>query len=52
MRAIETTKTPLCGGFRALSRTRTGDRLLTMNVGRGPTHAGLAVAVRVCACRR
>jgi hypothetical protein len=41
----------LQGFMQALFRTRTGDPLLTMNVRRGPTHAGLLVAVRVCTCR-
>ena len=35
MRSVLTTKTPALRGFRALSRTRTGDRLLTMEVSPG-----------------
>src|SRR5919199_320920 len=36
----------------SLRRTRTVDPLLTMNVRRGPIHAGPGVAVRVCRYRR
>jgi hypothetical protein len=50
----QTTKIPALRGFpfsRALSRTRTGDRLLTMNVRRGSIHAGFRVVARVRRCR-
>jgi hypothetical protein len=50
MRSIQA-KTPVLRGVRALSRTRTADPLLTMNVRRGPIHAGFGSTVRLCASR-
>jgi hypothetical protein len=49
--STDNTNRLICRDFKALFRTRTGDPLLTMNVRRGPTHAGLRVVARARSCR-